>query len=134
MDDLLDRLFDRVRSATIVLSTLLPNANAVGDRCIEDIVNPKYRAIVQARRSKGQRIVLADMYTGIRKDRLGPDGTHPGDRGYWDMAFVWFLAVAEAAGDGMLSLPGVCEGCLDEPSMATRTTHQPRERPHKQLH
>ena len=114
MNKLLDRLFDRIHSVTIVLSTLLPNANTTGDNRIRNVVNPKYRAIVKTRRQRGQRIVLADMYPSVGKDKLGPDGTHPRDNGYWDMARVWYKAVAEAAGEGMLRSPQAGGSCTDE--------------------
>ena len=102
MDKLLDRLFDQIHCVTIVLSTLLPNANATADNRIRKIVNPKYRAIVEGRRRKGQRIVLADMYPNVAKGSLSPDGTHPTDVGYNDMASVWYKAVDKGIEEGIL--------------------------------
>ncbi|KAK7177625.1 GDSL-like lipase acylhydrolase [Paraphaeosphaeria sporulosa] len=110
MDTLLDRLFDQIHCVTIVLSTLLPNANPTVDHRISTIVNPKYRAIAEARRRKGQRIVLADMYPNVSKDHLGPDGIHPTDTGYQDMASVWYKSVEEGGGKRhakALGLPGM---------------------------
>ncbi|KAL5401076.1 hypothetical protein PMIN03_011830 [Paraphaeosphaeria minitans] len=102
MDKLLDRLFEHIHCVTIVLSTLLPNANFTADNDIRTIVNPKYRAIVEGRRRKGQRIILADMYPNVAKGSLSPDGTHPTDIGYEDMASVWYKAVDEAIEEDML--------------------------------
>lgn len=101
MNYLLDQLFENIPSVTIVLSTLLPNLNSTADIRIKEIVNPKYRDIVKDRQERKQRIVLADMYPHVHQ--LGPDGTHPTDTGYWQMAWVWYGAVAEAASAGMLS-------------------------------
>ncbi|KAF1964541.1 hypothetical protein BU23DRAFT_492240, partial [Bimuria novae-zelandiae CBS 107.79] len=107
-DKLLERLFNQIHCVTIVLFTLLPNADPTADDRIRTIVNPKYRAIIEARRRKGQRIVLSDMYPNVTKDGLGPDGTHPMDIGYQGMALVWYEAVVEAEGKGMLRPLGVC--------------------------
>lgn len=85
-----------------MLSTLLPNANSTADDRIRTIVNPKYHAIIEGRRRKGQRIVLTNMYLNVAKGSLSPNGTHPTDVRYKDMASVWYKAVVEAVDKGVL--------------------------------
>ncbi|KAF1974673.1 hypothetical protein BU23DRAFT_460255, partial [Bimuria novae-zelandiae CBS 107.79] len=92
----------------IILFTLLPNADPIANNRIRTIINPKYRAIIEARRRKGQRIILGDMYPNVTKDSLGPNRTHPINIGYQGMALVWYEAVVEVEGKGMLRPLGVC--------------------------
>ncbi|KAK7186807.1 GDSL-like lipase acylhydrolase [Paraphaeosphaeria sporulosa] len=85
-----------------MLSTLLPNANATANDRIRKIINPKYRAIIEGRRHKGQYIILTNIYLNVTKGSLSPDGIHPTDVGYKDMALVWYKAVDKVIGEDIL--------------------------------
>lgn len=108
VNGLLDELYKALPDVTIVLSTLLTTDNKTRNDRVHNIINPKYRDIVKARRAKKQRIVLADMY---EKDKPWislselKDGIHPGDAGYKKMASIWWSAIQKAEKDGLLKAP-----------------------------
>ncbi|KAL4735449.1 SGNH hydrolase-type esterase domain-containing protein [Aspergillus similis] len=103
LDALITHLFASVRNTTIVLSTLLPNDFA--SRAVQR-VSQEYRNLVARRRSRGDRIVLAEMSYFITDDQL-VDGTHPSDTGYKEMASVWWAAIQTAEEEGKLSAPNI---------------------------
>ncbi|CAJ0551515.1 Ff.00g114450.m01.CDS01 [Fusarium sp. VM40] len=99
MGDTLDYLWQESPRSTIILSTLLVNANKqVNSRVVR--VNSQIRESVQLKAAEEKRIVLADMYSA-----QGPelsdlvDGTHPNDAGYRKMAEIWFNAIEQARGN-----------------------------------
>lgn len=92
MSSLLDLLYDQIPGTTIILSTLLPNKKQ--PELVEDI-NGQYRRLAAKRRKDGDRLVLAEMSTFIKKDELA-DATHPDDEGYKRMASVWWAAIEVA--------------------------------------
>ncbi|KAF5251078.1 hypothetical protein FANTH_3840 [Fusarium anthophilum] len=96
MDNLLEYLWKTSPLSTVVLSTLLPNAEEqVNSRVLE--INTHLRDLVMLKEAEQKRIVLADMYStnGPKLDDL-MDGTHPNDDGYSKMAYVWFDAIQKA--------------------------------------
>ncbi|KAL4982143.1 SGNH hydrolase-type esterase domain-containing protein [Aspergillus falconensis] len=101
LDALITHLFASIPDTTIVLSTLLPNDFA--SRAVTR-VSQEYRNLVARRRSRGDRIVLAEMGYFITDDQL-VDGTHPTDTGYKSMAAVWWAAIQTAEQEGKLSEP-----------------------------
>ncbi|KAL4997574.1 SGNH hydrolase-type esterase domain-containing protein [Aspergillus recurvatus] len=103
LDALITHLFASIPNTTIVLSTLLPNDFA--SRAVTR-VSQEYRNLVARRRSRGDRIVLAEMSYFITDDQL-VDGTHPSDTGYKEMAAVWWAAIQTAEEEGKLSEPNV---------------------------
>ncbi|KAL4747809.1 SGNH hydrolase-type esterase domain-containing protein [Aspergillus terricola var. indicus] len=103
LDALITHLFASVPNTTIVLSTLLPNEFA--SRAVRR-VSQEYRNLVARRRSRGDRIVLAEMSYFITDDQL-VDGTHPSDTGYKEMAAVWWAAIHTAEEEGKLSAPNI---------------------------
>ncbi|KAI6753878.1 hypothetical protein HG530_013054 [Fusarium avenaceum] len=99
MGDTLDYLWQESPRSTIILSTLLVNANKqVNSRVVR--VNSQIRDLIESKAAEKKRIVLADMYS-----TQGPelhdlvDGTHPHDAGYKKMAEIWFNAIQEAQGN-----------------------------------
>lgn len=81
---------DGMPEVTIIVSTILPNADAAVDDCAVQ-VNADIKAKV--RELNNPRVILADMHDGfILKSDLTTDGTHPDDYGYEKMAAVWYAA------------------------------------------
>jgi lysophospholipase L1-like esterase len=103
LDALITHLFASIPNTTIVLSTLLPNEFA--SRAVRR-VSQEYRNLVARRRSRGDRLVLAEMSYFITDDQL-VDGTHPSDTGYKRMAAVWWSAIQTAEEEGKLSAPNI---------------------------
>ncbi|RDW67257.1 SGNH/GDSL hydrolase family protein [Aspergillus mulundensis] len=108
LDALITHLFSSIPNTTIILSTLLPNdfASAAVHR-----VSQEYRNLVARRRNAGDRLVLAEMAYFITADQL-VDGTHPSDRGYREMASVWWAAIRTAEEEGKLSEPNGVAGAV----------------------
>ncbi|KAL3474615.1 SGNH hydrolase-type esterase domain-containing protein [Aspergillus californicus] len=115
MRSLISSLLDApdMANTLIVLSTLLPSGNTVITRNTP-AVNAQYRDLVQAMRKEGVSIVLADMnpeghslisYPADFTQDGVVDDTHPGDSGYAIMARVWYEAIVEAGGQGLLTQP-----------------------------
>ncbi|KAH8893901.1 SGNH hydrolase [Thozetella sp. PMI_491] len=97
MEVLLEYLWQVSPLATVILSTLLLNADeAVNSRVLR--VNAQIRRLAESKAAEGRRIVLADMHSsnGPQIDDL-VDGTHPGDLGYQKMANVWHAATQKAS-------------------------------------
>ncbi|KAL4762070.1 SGNH/GDSL hydrolase family protein [Aspergillus foveolatus] len=103
LDSLITHLFASIPNTTIILSTLLPNEFA--SRAVRR-VSQEYRNLVARRRSRGDRLVLAEMSYFITDDQLA-DGTHPSDTGYKMMAAVWWSAIQTAEEEGKLSAPNI---------------------------
>lgn len=104
MGTIIDRLFDAIPGTTVILSTLLPNADAVTN-ANKEIYNNDLRNDVIARKAKGQKIVLAEMGDGFIVVGGLQDGTHPTDYGYTKLSAVFWQAVQEADKAGFLSAP-----------------------------
>ncbi|CAI6039140.1 unnamed protein product [Clonostachys chloroleuca] len=103
MSDIVHFLWQTDPSSTVVLSTLLVNADdKVNLRVLR--VNKQIRDFVAQETSRNSRIVLADMHSveGPQVDDL-VDGTHPGDTGYQIMASIWFNAIQKARGKGFFT-------------------------------
>ncbi len=54
--------------------------------------NRHVKALIEHRRIRDKRLVLADMNTRFTPDMLS-DGIHPNDLGYAHMASAWFEAI-----------------------------------------
>ncbi|CAG9986901.1 unnamed protein product [Clonostachys byssicola] len=103
MTDIVHFLWQTGPSSTVVLSTLLVNADdKVNSRVLR--INEQIRDLVVQETSRNSRIVLADMHGvgGPQVDDL-VDGTHPGDTGYQIMAGIWFDAIQKARGKGFFT-------------------------------
>lgn len=103
MDELLEYLWKTCPSSTIILSTLLVNADKDVNSRVSH-VNEQIRDLVKLNIADGKKIVVADMQ-GTEGPRLIDlvDGTHPGDVGYGMMAVIWFNSIQEAKSRGILS-------------------------------
>ncbi|KAF5585440.1 acetylxylan esterase [Fusarium pseudocircinatum] len=102
MDDLLEYLWETSPLSTVVLSTLLVNADKQVNSRARDI-NSRLRDLVVLKEAEQNKIILADMY-GTRGPELDDlmDGTHPNDDGYSKMAHIWFHSIAKALANGFL--------------------------------
>ncbi|TVY73781.1 Multidomain esterase [Fusarium oxysporum f. sp. cubense] len=100
MDNLIEYLWKTSPLSTVILSTLLVNADEQVDSRVLDI-NTYLRELVVLKEAERKRIVLADMYStkGPDLDDL-MDGTHPNDDGYNKMAHIWFNAIRKARANG----------------------------------
>lgn len=99
LDAILTKLWNSWNETTVILSTLLPNADS-GANANVDIVNENIRSMVRDHYTNGGRpVFLADMSSMITVDDLA-DGTHPNNQGYQKMAAVWFEAMQRAFDTG----------------------------------
>ena len=106
MDHLIDGLYEQIPGTTVILSTLLPNANASHAQVNTDWINDQYRAIFKRRQAQNQRIVLAEMVGAVTAAHMNTDDhTHPTDEGYVRMAEVWYEALIEAEWRQFLQRP-----------------------------
>ena len=106
MDLLIDGLYRQVPDTTVILSTLLPNANVSNAQVNVDKVNAQYRALFERRRELNQSIVLAEMVGAVTDSHMNTDDhTHPTDEGYFRMAQVWWEALREAEWRQFLQKP-----------------------------
>lgn len=102
MGDMLDYLWQASPHSTILLSTLLVNANKEVDSRVMR-VNDQFRDLVEKKAKEQKRILLVDMYSeqGPQSHHL-VDGTHPDDEGYDLMAKLWLKGIQEALEKGFL--------------------------------
>ncbi len=102
MDGLVGFLYETSPEATVVLSTLLPNANDGAEPRVDD-VNAQFRQLVADHQAAGRPIVLVDFQGegGLTLDDI-QDGTHPSDAGYAKMAPLWFNGLLDADSRGFL--------------------------------
>ncbi|KAI1502224.1 SGNH hydrolase-type esterase domain-containing protein [Biscogniauxia marginata] len=102
MRSMIEDLYKDSPQTTVILSTLLTNADASTRNCIASI-NRQYTELSAALKLEGRRIVLADMQppSGPTLDELS-EGAHPNDQGYQRMADVWFKWIQAAAQQGLL--------------------------------
>lgn len=59
MNSMLDTIFNKIPGTTVIVSTLLPSLDASVES-LHSSVNAQYRSLVSARRSKGEKILLAE--------------------------------------------------------------------------
>lgn len=103
MDNLLNKLYDKIPGTTVILSTLLPSCGSPND-VNTPVYNIALRQMILTRQAAGQKIVLADMESAISTVDL-IDCVHPNAAGYKIMAAVWFKAVQVAESAGFLTPP-----------------------------
>lgn len=90
---LIDRIFEVVPSTAIIVSTLLPNANAATEANVL-VFNKNLVDVVAQRATSGKKIALVDMSSGwFSLADLEADGTHPTDTGYLKMAKVFYNGI-----------------------------------------
>lgn len=95
MDNLLQYLWQMVPTSTVILSTLLVNADREVNSRVSR-VNAQIRDLVATKAAEHKSMFLADMSTaeGPQREDL-VDGTHPNDEGYKKMAVIWFNAIRQ---------------------------------------
>lgn len=103
MDNMLEYLWRTCPLSTVILSTLLINADEqVNSRVLH--ANHQIRDLVGARRARERRIYLADMHSLEGPQLIDlVDGVHPNDEGYRKMAVIWADAVQKAQREGALA-------------------------------
>jgi lysophospholipase L1-like esterase len=103
IDNMLEYFWQTNPHSTIILSTLLENADKEANSRVVG-VNNQIRGVVKLKEAEQKKIVLADMQSSA-----GPqlsnliDGTHPNNEGYEKMAAIWFNAIQEAVVKGFLT-------------------------------
>jgi lysophospholipase L1-like esterase len=99
MSDTLEYLWQASPLSTVILSTLLINADKqVNFRVLR--VNSQIRDLVESKATEQKKIVLADMNSAEGPELTDlVDGIHPNDEGYKKMADIWFSAIQQAHGN-----------------------------------
>ncbi|KAI0386789.1 carbohydrate esterase family 3 protein [Hypomontagnella monticulosa] len=97
LENLLDDLYKESPRATVILSTLIVNADPETQRRVEDF-NRQLKRVGSAFQMAAKRLVVVDMQSdmGPKKEDLLKDGIHPNDAGYKKMAEVFFEGIKEA--------------------------------------
>jgi lysophospholipase L1-like esterase len=95
---LLDAIFMRDANILVVLAQIVPTRTDGTNNAVKTY-NAAMPNLVSTRVSKGQHILLVDMYTAFTKDAnykqsLFADNLHPNQAGYNAMAEVWFQALS----------------------------------------
>ncbi|KAM0549173.1 hypothetical protein ACHAPJ_009482 [Fusarium lateritium] len=89
---LVDDIFKSVPDVTVILSTLMRNADSTRDACTENISN-QIKSVAAG--YKGVRLALADVRSVMSMSDIGPDKDHPTDAGYKMFAGVWWDAISK---------------------------------------
>ncbi|KAK4455138.1 hypothetical protein QBC34DRAFT_445431 [Podospora aff. communis PSN243] len=102
MRAMINFIFSQSPGVSVVLSTLLPNANVQSN---VNLINMQYRQLVRDLAAQGQKIVLCEMDDGFITTADLPDGVHPADAGYKKMASRWHQAIGRLETNGWLVAP-----------------------------
>lgn len=104
METLLRCVWDAAPEATVLLSTLIVNADEAVEARVRR-VNEQFVDVARRAEGDGKRCVLVDMHCarGPRVEEL-VDGSHPNDEGYDKMARIWYDAICNAYASGRLIL------------------------------
>ncbi|MFE0041953.1 FG-GAP-like repeat-containing protein [Streptomyces albireticuli] len=97
--DLIDKITSQAPGMTVLVSSLVPSADAGTQKRIEQF-NAAIPQLVAERRSKGRHIGYVDMGAVTTNDLV--DDLHPKDSGYVKMADAFAAGVARAAEDGWI--------------------------------
>ncbi|QKX60476.1 uncharacterized protein TRUGW13939_07621 [Talaromyces rugulosus] len=109
MENLINMLLENIDGTAVVLSTLIPCKDAIGE-ANRPVVNSQYRDLVTSMQVEGKNVILADMDPLLDPGYLDTDtdyadDIHPNDTGYKKMAAVWWDILKQAIDDGMISNP-----------------------------
>ena len=104
MKDIIEYLYTESYGVTVILSTLLPQTDSVGNANVR-IINGRYRQLVSYLKSEGKKIYLAEMNDGFINAQDLADGTHPTHKSYPKIAAVWAYALGQALADGKVCQP-----------------------------
>jgi lysophospholipase L1-like esterase len=96
---LLDSIFMRDANILVVLAQIVPTRTDGTNNAVKTY-NAAMPNLVSTRVSKGQHVVLVDMYSAFTNDTnykqsLLADNLHPNQAGYKLMADVWFQALSQ---------------------------------------
>lgn len=110
LGDLMDECIAACPDAVLVVATLTPLDNPLGDPTGENktlAFNAALPAVVKQRSDAGSKVLLVDMQNsvnGLTADEL-VDGIHPDDEGYAKMADVWLDGLNNASALGWITAP-----------------------------
>ncbi|CAJ2503200.1 Uu.00g105940.m01.CDS01 [Anthostomella pinea] len=115
MKSMINDIYTDSPQATVILSTLLVNADAATQTRIVNSFNPQMSSLANSLQGAGKRIVLVDMQSsaGPTLDEL-VDGTHPDDAGYKKMANIWYAGIQQADSKGFLVQAQAVAGIPDD--------------------
>ncbi|KAK4222286.1 SGNH hydrolase-type esterase domain-containing protein [Podospora fimiseda] len=103
---LLDKLQLGIPGVTIIVSTLIPGTlpGIIKNR---DSINNQIRQLVETRRNRGEKIILADVERpmDVISTNNIPDGTHPNDEGHRMLAALFHRAIKQAREVGFITRP-----------------------------
>ena len=105
LGSLVGRLTSAVPNVTVIVGTLVPNANPETEANILEF-NQNLVGTVAGLAGQGFKVSLADFHSDWWSlDDIGPDGTHPTDLGYLKMSRVWYAGITTAAKAGNITAP-----------------------------
>ncbi|WP_217809816.1 SGNH/GDSL hydrolase family protein, partial [Micromonospora sp. NBS 11-29] len=111
LGSLIDQIFRTAPGVALVVSTIVPAANAATQGRIATY-NAAIRGVVSSRQQAGRHVTLVDT-NAVTIANLA-DGLHPNDRGYGKMAISFYQGVLTAADAGWIRPPGSGNpGCGD---------------------
>ncbi|KAI2620283.1 carbohydrate esterase family 3 protein [Hypomontagnella submonticulosa] len=115
IEDLLQDLYKDSPRATVILSTLVVNADPETQKRVVDF-NTQLKRVGSAFQMAAKRLVVVDMQSDVgptAKDLI-KDGIHPNDAGYKKMAEVFFEGIKEADKRLYLKAAEKVEGLPDD--------------------
>lgn len=101
---MINNVFAQSPGSTVVLATILVNAQDSGQEACRVDINNQYSAMAAQMTAQGAKLVLVDM-----RGPNGPtvadlaDKRHPNDVGYQKMATVWFQGIQQAVSQGFIT-------------------------------
>ncbi len=95
---LIDRIIADDPTVTVVFSTLVPSDPGRAARV--QAFNARLPAIAQSEQAAGRAVYLVDLNSSLTAADIGPDGTHPTDRGYRKLGDLWYAGLQAALGGG----------------------------------
>ena len=113
MGELVGRIANASPNVTVLLATLLPNANPKTEANIL-IFNHNLISTVANLTAQKYRVSMVDFHSDWWSlADIGPDGTHPTDLGYLKMSRLWYNGIVEAANIGDITAPKPVAGVDD---------------------
>jgi lysophospholipase L1-like esterase len=93
IDAMIGTMLAACPKTTVIVATII-RMDAAGSQPLADAYNEQLRAQVEARRKRGERVVLVEMATALTPAMMS-DPWHPNKQGYDKMAELWAKAVME---------------------------------------
>lgn len=101
---MINNVFTQSPGSTVILTTILVNAQDAGQEACRVDINNQYTAMAAQMTAQGAKLVLVDM-----RGPGGPttadlaDKRHPNDVGYQKMATVWFQGIQQAVNQSFIT-------------------------------